>query len=191
MFSLLPSSQAVVIGGFNNTLDNGWAMQSGHTSSFSNSVGVTEGTHSLQVGNVSSGYTLFIQSFNAAIRNGLLGQNAITLDVNRSNIIGANYFEIDVQLNGGAGPALTLGTISAPVAGTNTLTWNLNATQQSYISNSTNYFGLQLYVNTDATGGTFTIDKMQAIPEPSTALLLAISTGALFLLRQRTKKVVA
>jgi|GEM_PF-5965895 len=191
-------SQAALIAGWNNVPDQ-WdhepsANNAATQLNYSSTVGVTEGSHSLQLSS-RAGFALLAKNFGPQFNNGLIAAGSATspvlvaIDVTipaGSFDTGGTFFEINFPYNGQftsfTNVLIPAGTI--PGSGTRTLFYVLPAGVRG---TNPSFFGMFIGVNTNRTPGSGLLyfDNLRVSPIPEPTSLSLIGAAGLALLGRR------
>jgi hypothetical protein len=145
-------AQAALIDSFEDTtvFTNGGAF----TPAFVTAPGVTHGSKAWELVGSATSYVLAFQSFSGTMRTALGGDAAaegatITIDFRPVGSEPATFAGLALQLSGSAGSNLDLGNKFVGLNSTGTVSWTLDAAAAAFVRNSTGFFGLQFYRNSN------------------------------------------
>lgn len=192
-------AQAALISSFEGS--SIFTAQNGMSSSFVASPGVTEGAQAWRLTGSASSYVLAFQSYSGSIRTALGGNSAaagsvITIDFTAQDsapLFGNPpypYAGLGLQLNGNAGSNIVLAERSVTFGNTGTFSWTLDSTAATFVRNSTSFFGLQFYRNSNlGVEDSIYVDNftITAVPEPSSFAAIA-AVGALGFAASRRRR---
>jgi hypothetical protein len=192
----LQTASAQLLESWENTLD-GWTVSGDNTSgsSFSSSLGVTDGSYSLAISfSAAPGYgTPLYSSYQSSFTTALASSSALSLDVYTPGGSFGYYLQTQMwinnadtgynQLAGGAYLSTTIGSET-------TLIFSLPPTLAAALAASSNptQIGLQMGGGYSAGNETVYLDNLQAIPAPEPTTLALIGLGAAGLLAIRRRK---
>lgn len=192
-------ANAALLSGWNNVPDS-WENEPGGNNaatqlSYSSTIGVTEGTHSLKLSPL-SGFSLLVKNFSAQLNIALLdagiNNNAVLLSLDvtipaGSFDVGGTYFELNMPRVGSDRPFINtlVNAASVPGNGPQTLYFVLPAGDRG--AANPGFYGIFIGVNTDrAPGlGEVYVDNLRINPIPEPASLGLLSAVGLGLLARR------
>lgn len=197
VLALASASQAALVAGWNNVPDQ-WEFENNNNAAtqlnYSSTVGVTEGTHSLEL-KAKTGFSLLAKTFGPDFNNALIAAGSatspvlvsidVTIPAGSFDVPSASgdYFEINFPYTGEFTPFtnVLIPAASFPGGGTKTIYYTLPAGVRG---NNPGFFGMWIGLNTGRDPGTglayFDNFNISVIPEPSSlGLIGALGLGLL------------